>query len=252
MLRRFNYTNRKRINRDDVSVVLRRTQEDIQFDADLSLLTTYEFQRDCRVFVEAYRQTIWSRFDFGVLGALESPSDRSLARFGTPDGIHFRVKIADPLSHHRLVAEADGIPLRAADDSTLPAESLLRIIQAPLQTEIFRVSYDEDGPVLEINKSAGEKAAIAKDPAFSSLVYPIVFKDILVRILLVEEYNDLENIEAWQTQWLLFATGLAGVVAPPQTGDVDELDEWITSAVTAFAGTTNAASKFAKHWEGQE
>lgn len=252
MLRRFNYTNRKRISRDDVSVVLRQTDEHLEFDADLSLLTTYDFQKECRVFVEAYRQTIWSRFDFGILGALESPPDRSLARFGTADGIHFRVKIADPLSHHRLVAEADGIPLKAADGSTIPTESLLRIIQVPLDAEIFRVSYDEDGPILEISKNAGEKSAIAKDPAFSSLVYPVVFKDILVRILLTEGHNDLDDTEAWQTQWLLFATKLSGVVAPPQTEDVEELDGWIAGAVSAFARLTDVVSKFAKHWEGQE
>jgi len=251
MLRRFNYTNRKRISREDIDVVVAQNGTGLAFDAELSLLTTYDFNKDCKVFVEAYRQTIWTRFDFGRVGAIEAPEDRSLERFGTSDGIHFRIKIADPTNNHKLVAEADGIPLRSPEEKTTPSESLLRIIPSDLETEVFRTSYDEDGPILEISKKAGEKSAIAKDPAFASLVYPAVLKDILTRILLIEEHNDLDNKDAWQSQWLLFATGLPGVVAPPQSGDEDELGEWIVDAVSAFAHRSSAMIKFAKHWEAQ-
>ena len=251
MLRRFNYTNRKRIGRDDVEIVVRQEGGSFSFDADLSLLTEYGFAKECSVFVEAYRQTIWKRFDFGKIGAIQAPDDRLLDRFGTPDGIHFRVKIADPSNRYKLVAEADGIPLRAPEGTTAPTESLLRIVPADLQSEVFRVSYDENGPLLEISKHAGEKSAIAKDPAFASLAYPAIFRDILVRILLIDEHDDLENGESWQTQWLKFALRLPGVVAPPQQDDEDEVRDWIDAAAAAFARQANVMTKFAKHWESQ-
>jgi hypothetical protein len=30
---------------------------------------------DAKVFVEAYRQTNWMRFDFGTIGAVQAPGD---------------------------------------------------------------------------------------------------------------------------------------------------------------------------------
>lgn len=252
MLRRFNYTNRKRIAREDVSVVLRKIDSEVSFDADLSLLTTYGFEKKCRVFVEAYRQTIWTRYDFGIVGAIQPPGDCSLARFGTPEGIHFRIKVTDPSSYHRLVAEADGLQLREADSRSVPTESLLRIISAPIESAIFRLTYDDDGPVLEISKDAGEKTEIAKDPAFSALVYPSVLKEILTRILLVDKHDDVDNLDLWQSQWLRFAMGLHGVGAVPEVTDQDDVEDWIADAISSFAKQTHVPQKFAKYREGQE
>lgn len=251
MLRRFNYTDRKRIRRDDVSIVT-RTAAGPAFDADLSLLTTYDFDRQCCVYVEAYRKTTWMRFNFGLVGAIAPPPDRSLGRFGVADGVQFRVKVTDPSSNHRLVAEADGIPLREADGSTVPTESLLRIVPAPLDAEVYRLEYDAQGPILEISRNAGDKSEIAKDPAFASLVYPAVFKDILTRILLVEEHDDMENLGLWQSLWLKFAGELRNVGPRPALDADDELEEWIRDAVTSFARSTDVLAKFARHWEAQQ
>lgn len=251
MLRRFNYTDRKRIKRDDVSIVMRQGPV-LAFDADLSLLTTYGFDARCCIFVEAYRQTVWMRFDFGLVGAIEAPPSRSLSRFGVADGIQFRVKVTDPNSNHRLIAEADGIPLREADGSTVPTESLLRIVQSPLETEVFRLSYDERGPILEISENAGEKTEVAKDPAFAALVYPAVFKEILTRITLIDEHEDMESADFWQSQWLKFAIGLENVTPPPRSDEPDDLEDWIRDAVAAFAKSTDALAKFARHWGDQQ
>ena len=251
MLRRFNYTDRRRIKREDVSIAT-QVGPGLGFDADLSLLTTYGFDPRCRVFVEAYRQTVWERFNFGLVGAIEAPRDRSLARFGSLDGIQFRAKVTDPNNSHRLVAEADGIPLRELDGSTVPTQSLLRIIPGSMEAEVFRLSYDAQGPLLEISRIAGEKTEVAKDPAFAALVYPAIFKEILIRIILVEEHDDTENANLWQSQWLKFATGLANVPTLPALDQEDDVEDWIRDAVSALAKSTEAMAKFARHRGDQQ
>ena len=70
MIRRFNYTDRLRIRRSDVRIVLRDENGKLEFDADLRALADYDLPPDSLVFIEAYRQTNWMRFPFGQLGAI--------------------------------------------------------------------------------------------------------------------------------------------------------------------------------------
>ena len=93
MIRRFNYTDRLRIRRSDVRIVLREEDGKLEFDADLRALADYDLPPDSLVFIEAYRQTNWMRFPFGQLGAILPGANRVLSQFDSPDGIQFRVKV---------------------------------------------------------------------------------------------------------------------------------------------------------------
>ena len=53
MIRRFNYTDRLRIRRSDVRIVLREEDGKLEFDADLRALADYDLPPDSLVFVEA-------------------------------------------------------------------------------------------------------------------------------------------------------------------------------------------------------
>jgi len=75
------------------------------------------------VFVEAYRQTSWMRFDFRTVGAVTAPKDCSLTEFDSPEDILFRVKVTQANDTHVLLAEADRIPLtrpEPSDDKRIP------------------------------------------------------------------------------------------------------------------------------------
>src|SRR5437588_12975876 len=98
MPRRFNFTGRKKINRADALVRLYRNGNGLTFDADLRLdgYGLEQAQSPPRVYVEAYRvaSTLWRRFDFGCVGMIRPPEDRSLDEFGVPEGILFRLKVS--------------------------------------------------------------------------------------------------------------------------------------------------------------
>src|SRR5258708_5063469 len=106
MIRRFNYTDRLRIRRSDIRIVLREKDGQLEFDADLRSLAEYDLPPDSFVFVEAYRQTNWMRFDFGQLGAISPDANRVLSQFDSADGILFRVKVTPNGDTHTLLAEA--------------------------------------------------------------------------------------------------------------------------------------------------
>ena len=109
-IRRLNYTGRKRIKREDVSILLH--DNPAMFDADLTRLAEYALPKDAFVFVEARLQTRWMRFKYGTVGAITPDPDRRLTEFDSAEGIRFSVKVtATSDKAGKLLAEADRIPV---------------------------------------------------------------------------------------------------------------------------------------------
>jgi hypothetical protein len=252
MIRRFNFTDRIRIRRKDIRITLREEKGKFAFDADLSALVDYELPPESFVFVEAYRQTNWMRFDFGQVGAITPTADRYLSQFDSPDGIKFRVKVTPDGDIHTLLAEADAIQLARPDQQEGERTPLLPVKPQKLGDEIYRLDFSgQDGrPLLLINSDAGNYADIGRSPAFVSLVYPSVLREILIRVLLIEKHDDDANPNDWQSQWVRFASLHAGLGDLPPTDDVDERGQWIEKAVSAFAKQLQARAKFAEFWKG--
>lgn len=118
MIRRMNYTGRKRISRSRVTVrLLPAAGGGWAFDADFDLFD-YEFPRESSVFVEAYNATSYMRFAFGTVGAICSPADTRLVEITACPLPRFRVKIVDMRTRFGLLlGVADKlIPLRPDED----------------------------------------------------------------------------------------------------------------------------------------
>lgn len=249
MLRRLNYTNRARIRRSDVRIAV-DSSNGLAFSADLSALREYDLPMDSLVFVEAYRQTNWMRFPFGRVGALESPADRRLRQFESPEGILFRVKVTPAGDVHTLLAEADRIPLVLSEVDDGMRESLLPVRSAVLDGELYRLDLSGLQPVLEISKVAGLHSEIARSPAFVALVYPAVLREILVRITLVDGHFDSDSLDDWQSRWLRFVAQIPGGRLPPKaTAGESEIVDWINDAVEAFARRIRALERFSEFWK---
>jgi len=111
MIRRFNYTGRKRILREDVPISLTGSKPIWGFDIDLTRITSYEFPPSARIYVEAYEQASYMRFDFGSVEKIApvSKDARVLSEFEGSDGVRFRIKVVDASLDAKVLAEADGI-----------------------------------------------------------------------------------------------------------------------------------------------
>jgi hypothetical protein len=249
MIRKFNYTDRIRIQRKDVRITLREENGKFAFDADLSALADYELPQESFVFVEAYRQTNWMRFSFGQVGAITPDKNRDLSQFESPDGLLFRVKVTPNGDIHKLLAEADHIPLARPDQNQGERKPLLPVKPQKLGDEIYRLDFSGDRPLLLINSEAGNYADIGRAPAFVSLVYPNVFREILNRVLLVEEHDDDASSDDWKSQWVRFASLNPGLGELPPTDDTDGRSDWIDKAVAAFAKQLQTRAKFAEFWK---
>jgi hypothetical protein len=249
MIRRFNYTGRVLIRRPDARVVLANSDGQSAFEADLSL-ADYDLPAEARVFVESYRQTTWMRFDFGRIGAIQRPNDCRLTEFDSPEGILFRVKVVAPAEKHTLLAEADRIPLAKIEEEETPRAPLLPVKPQRLGDEIYRLDFSSptNRPLLLINSDAGDYSLIAKSPAFMALVYPAVFREVLLRILIVDKHDDYDDADDWRSQWIRFAILLPGLGELPKADETEDRFDWMEKAVTSFARRIQVRAKFAEFW----
>ena len=141
--------------------------------------------------VEARLQTRWMRFGFGTVGAIAPAADRTLTEFDSPDGIRFSVKVTAASGHPgQLLAEADSIPVRFPGEAEERRNPLLPVKSEDIGHEVYRLDFSNDPPILLVNRAAGDKDAIARSPLFMSIVYPAALREILNRIIHIEDLDD--------------------------------------------------------------
>ena len=248
MIRRYNYTGRKTINRSNATVLIE--DDPLRFQAALSL-GDYNLPADAKVFVEAYRQTNWMRFEFGTVGNVQACGDLRLADFDTREGLLFRVRVtATANPEGRLLAEADQIsPVHSKDAGEDARESLLPIKPEDLGERLFRLDF-VDRPILLINKQFGDWRSLARSPAFVCVALPQALQEILTRVLWIEQYYETEDAADWKARWLKFASLLPGSTEPPGEQEEDRFDDWINEAVAAFARMHGMKNRFDVFWSG--
>ena len=247
-VRTLNYTQRRRLPREEIDVVISTNDlSEYAFDANL-ILQRHRLPAEAKIFVEAYRQTHWMRFDFGTVGSVTPPRNRVLSIFDNVDGILFRVRItsaAQPAG--LLLAEGDRIPFRAKDEKPKKRIPLLPVVPEDLKDEICKVSYEGSGPELIVNSTLGNWRGIARDSVVIALIYPLVLRDILSRICFIEDDFDSDDRSDWRTRWCRFAELLPGMDTFPD--DINEREDWIDRAVAAFSRRNAVVAKFGLYWK---
>lgn len=251
MIRSFNYTGRKKIERSRVVVaVLAADDGALTFDASIRF-DGLELPSDAAVVVEACYGSSYMRFPFGTVAHCLPPADRRLTLIENGHAALFRVKVIDPMDQNgRILAEADKIAPK--DPSVLDANrrSLLHVDYQDLGDAIFKLEFSGVMPVLYVNERIEGIADIARrDPAFNALVYPSIVRQILTEILVVRAYDPDETDDGWEALWLRFIQNFFGTPVPDFDLNDEENSrrqrlEWIEEAVLAFCAWRHAREQY--------
>jgi len=246
MKRRFNYTGRKKIPREKISISLNRdnNRRPQSFRADMRL-NDLHLPPESKVYIEAYHRTEVRRYVFGTVRNLIAPEDTGLADIGYSDNLKFRVLLVDESGTHGLIlAHAD----RIKPEASLERRAILPVAFDDLGRQIWRIEFagDDNAPLLVLNRNIPNIENIARsDPQFILYVYPQVIREVLSHTVFVDGVDSQAEPDIdWHKDWLDFTkTILPGVTIPEildphQDGfDKEEVQEWINKVVEEFCAS---------------
>lgn len=234
MIRRFNYTKRRRIPHGKVSVKLQPGGEAPSFDASFDL-EGLGLPESAKVFVEAHYKSSYQRFDFGTVGSLTAPDKRVLDEVDRGNTILFRLKIVDADgTHGRIVAEADDICPEDTGGGTESARyCILPVNFVDLGQQLWRVRLDDTRPVLEVSAFPEAESFVRSDPYFIGLVFPEAMRQILS--LALDEWEGFEDAVEWKANWVRFAKTFAAEDPPGEGADDEARHEWIETVIGEFS-----------------
>ncbi len=237
MKRTFNYTGRRSIHRQDISVTIRPEGRAWSFDAILRL-ATYKFPPNAEVWIEAHRQNLWMQWPWGTVAGTRVPMDRKLVEFDVPDGVLFRVRVVHPQGpeHHKLVGEVDQIQPVKAGEAGDRRRPLIVPVPDALDQQLWRLDFEQEPPQLLVNREAKPSwKEMARSPHFIALVYPEVLRRILTSVLIEDAWSEDDDEGGWQSDWVRFARNVGGAMAMPQEDQKSDREGWIEDAVAAFS-----------------
>lgn len=248
MIRKFNYTGRIKLKKVDVPVELHGIGSVRKFAARLNL-GEYQLPADAKVFVEAYENVFYMRFPFGTVNQVTPPDELALTEFPGSDAVRFRVKVVDATGKNgRLLASVDGILPGKPEEKDQSKSPLLPVRSKDLGQQVWVVEYPvstEDLPVLCMHTEAGDPRILAQQTLFKALVLPAILREVLTKIVFVDEYREMDDESDWRSRWLCFGQKLmAGGEPPPGQIDEDETRRWIEDVVAVFSSSQKCLASF--------
>jgi len=245
MIRKFNYTGRKKIKRSHVGIDILRDSDGQRFFNLRLQLGDMALPENARIYVEAYHRTAYQRFDCGTVGRRRLPTDRQLAAFSHQTVPLFRVKVVDRSgTHGKILASLDRIRPESVDALPAGGHSLLFVEYEDLGHAIWMLDLDGSWPVLRLNRRAEDISLVASsDNRFLALVYPEVLRRILTRVLIEDDHSDPDCDDDWPSLWLKLACTLPDMAPPPPIGRTDQ-ETWIDQAVEAFSASHKLLDMF--------
>lgn len=204
MKRRFNYTDRKRITQDRITISLTRRKGLAESFSASVKLDELGLPDAAKVYVEAYHRTDSARYPFGTVSNPISPEQTGLSDLAHPEDLRFRILVVNE-------AEEQGLILASADRIRPTAEyekqSILPVEIGDLGRQVWKLDFTGDQPVLVLNERLPNIHNLpTTDPRFRLYILPAVLREIYYYMFFVDRIDDLEEPAVeWHRNWLVFA-----------------------------------------------
>lgn len=237
-IRKLNYTSRKRIGHEFITIrIIDEGTPNYRFDANLKL-ETLNFPRDSQVILEAYYQTERKRFLFGEIGNLTQPQDCSLLEFLSFSGINFRLIVVSPESGRmKIIGAADRIePIKSGDkpggSNQIP---ILPVEVDSVMNEAWKLGFKDDGPILFLNGRINKiKKRLVNDSIFALLIFPQILREIIYRMIFVDGVQ-IDDEDCPYKNWIAFLERYAGPATDWPEIDMKNKNDFDSDSVCNWA-----------------
>lgn len=253
MIRRFNYTGRRRIEVDKVGIRLTPPNPVRSFEAQISLADG-DLSPNAAVYLEAFEKTAIMRFRFGTVTNISQPpeAERKLTEFEGSDAFNFRIKVVDVSGHRgRILGESATIRPTFPEEKEERHRSLLPVRYGDIGDQAWKIEFPDSSqaPVqLLVNNRMPDMITFVRSPEFTALAMPSVLREILVRVLVGENFREIDATLDWKCDWLRFAKTFVGEELPPEDDNAAAF-EWVDNVVDPFCRKHGIYSRFSKLME---
>ena len=232
-MKRFNYTGRKKILREDIKIKLQgdfdeKPVVDVAID-----FRDYDFPPEADVFLEPQWKTRFMRIHIGHVSPSVRKNRIKLDDFNDAEGLIFRIKVVDE-SQGLLLGIAEQIkPYNKDDKLDTNQESILPVSSVDLSSYgvLWRIEYDDQQAVLQIEQDLGNREQVARSLLFRGFILPAAVQQILTKVISEGWDETLSDPQDLNTQWLLFAQQIgAGLPEKDQFG-AENNEDWIETTV---------------------
>lgn len=229
-MKRFNYTGRKKIFREDIKV---RLQGDFHQKpvVDVAInLTDYGFPQNGSVFLEPQRKTRFMRISLGEASNSVRRNSIELTEFDDAEDLDFRIKVVDE-DQGLLLGIAENIkPYNKDDKLDENQQSILPVSSVDLSSHgvLWRIGWGDQKAVLEIERELGSREQVVRSLMFRAFIWPEGMRQILVRVLAEDWDQELSDPQELSTRWLLFARQIGAGTPDP---NAEDHQDWIDNAV---------------------
>ena len=236
MIKRVNFTGRRRIARDRVTIAVRNGPPRT-FDAVIDL-DGLVFPPGAAIRLEAMcaGSSVIEPFDCGTVDAVRAMTDRALTKI-EGENVFFALKVIDRTERiGRLLGMAENIrPEMAGEQKVARRRGILPIQKADLKQELWRLDCDGHDLCLLVNENVPNLYdRVRWDPTIYAMIYPAVIRQLLSRAIDAGVEVD-EDSDRWQVLWLRFGKSLHPERQDPPGADAtEERDDWIDEVVDAF------------------
>ena len=250
MIKRVNFTGRRRILRDraDIEVYDAQPGQSRTFDAKIDL-ANLPLPPHAVVSLEAMcaGSNVVRRFSFGKVAKIVPPNKRCLDDL-EGENVFFTLKVVDCTEQFgQILGIAEHIrPQRAGKQTAAGRGGILPVEPRDLGQQLWHLEFTDQEVYLFVNKDIpGLVDRVRSDPLFYAAVYPEVVRHVLTQAI-NEDVDIDEDDECWPVLWLRFGKNLHPRSETPPLNDASEedRDEWIDDVVDAFCDTHALKDKF--------
>lgn len=242
----FNFTDRKRINLEWISIDIEETATDYVVSGSVNL-SELDLPAG-KLVVEVYRQQYRKRISVDAPNKATVTFSKSFPRYPQASALLAEVKVVskDPTEDNKLLAAAKQIRPNLIGEMGGFRKGLLPFTPKEDMGQVLWVTDLSEGPVVHINSGIENWNAFCRQPVFQSLVMPEITRDIAAWVWdqTVDDNPDDESLaNQWKAAYKSFG---ADIDQYRSDSDNSNREGWISHAVSNFANSFRFLDKLAK------
>ena len=256
MRRTFNYTGRRLIPQEcthaNLTPMTGAPSLDVEFDFSLAP-HIMDLPRSSRVYVDAWHDMSFMRFDHGTLGNPRPPENTFLSDLDSWTSASYVVLIVedgDLLAASKVLTLTSVIP-DSRTRRNLIVPSVEDLGERPWKLKVYE---EIPTPELVFNEKWWEASRVSGVPLYEdSIAMATIMPSVLQGMLdwlLIQQRGDAHRLhmeQTWKGGWVRFARELVDSIppSPNEEGDfeqVEDVAEWIDEVVQAYSVTKGFTS----------